>query len=669
MASGNFGTTRTVITMDKKLLSGLVVALVVGSAWWAWGDTISWTFSTAGNYTASDATKVEVANGVARLIAVDQTDNDSTSTGFGGGTHNQTQWNSGNNWLELQAGQTSGDFISRVMDAGTIAAWNSISWVPQRPFYKELPDNKGVETAYPTGNADMTGNVLLMHMNEASGTIVDYSGEGNDGTTYGGATYGTDGKFNTALSFDGVNDYIQASLGSDIGNSFTMGAWFYADSLPNDTWQGIVTNADGEPGIWIYGNRIDYWANGGSHLSADSISTNTWYHVAIVFDGSNGRLYINGQLDPNSPASLASDSITTIKIGSSWWDEYYRGIIDEVSIWDRTLSASEILDHYKRGVLRLKYQVRSGSTNPPTGNFIGPDGTTGTYYSELSNSTTGLPSLSLTNVSNNRYFQYKAYLETGDSSYSPELKSVVIGPAHYPEDNPTVQNNTWQTYDSLSSFSETLGAGNVGSVKYQISNDGTNWYYWNGSNWVAASGYSQTNTALEVNTNCGQFDDDVGRGDFYFKAFLHSDGAAQQVELDQVDLGYTSKTSVSVSDSTFTFGTNPLNTWMTPQTSVITNDGNVAENLVGRISQFTDGANSWGISSSVNGDDIIRAQWSATSEGGPWTDVYAYNTDFTIATDVAVNDSVNFWFRIQTPTSTSSSNEHSSALTVTAQEY
>jgi hypothetical protein len=127
--------------------------------------------------------------------------------------------------------------------------------------------------------------------------------------------------------------------------------------------------------------------------------------------------------------------------------------------------------------------------------------------------------------------------------------------------------------------------------------------------------------------------------------------------------------SVWVSDSTFTFGTNPLDTWMTPQTSVITNDGTVAENFAGRITQFTDGANTWGISPSANGNNIIRAQWSTTSQTGPWTDISAYDTDFTIATNVAVNGTINFWFRIQTPTSTSSYNQYSSTLTVTAQKY
>jgi hypothetical protein len=127
--------------------------------------------------------------------------------------------------------------------------------------------------------------------------------------------------------------------------------------------------------------------------------------------------------------------------------------------------------------------------------------------------------------------------------------------------------------------------------------------------------------------------------------------------------------SVSVSDSTFAFGTNLLNTWLTPQTSVIINDGAAAENFLGRISQFTDGSNTWGISESANGDDTTRAQWSTTSQDGPWTDISAYDTDFTIATNVAVSDSLTFWFRIQTPVGTSSYDEHSSTLTVTAQEY
>jgi len=143
------------------------------------------------------------------------------------------------------------------------------------------------------------------------------------------------------------------------------------------------------------------------------------------------------------------------------------------------------------------------------------------------------------------------------------------------------------------------------------------------------------------------------------------------LDASRISAGYMSASalSVSVDDSTYTFGVNLLNTWLTPQTSVITNNGTVAENFLGQISQLTDGSNNWAISSSANGADSVRAQWSTESDTSSWTDISAYATDFTIATNVAASDSVSFWFRIQTPTSTSSYDEYSSTLTVTAQEY
>jgi hypothetical protein len=125
---------------------------------------------------------------------------------------------------------------------------------------------------------------------------------------------------------------------------------------------------------------------------------------------------------------------------------------------------------------------------------------------------------------------------------------------------------------------------------------------------------------------------------------------------------------VSTSDSTFAFGVTQPDIWLTPQTSVIRNEGNVAENFTGQISTFTDGTNTWAVSPTTNGTDSTRAQWSTVSDSGPWNDIAAYDSDFAIAGSVAVNDSVTLWFRIQTPTTTSSFDEHSATLTVTAEQ-
>jgi len=1003
-----------------------------------WGDTISWLFSVPDDYVVSDSTKVEIAGGVARLVPVDQTDDDAGPAGFGGGAHSGTQWDAVNEWLELVPGGSSGYYTSRVMDAGAVAPWDSISWVPARPSMKELPNSKGVESAYAFGNADMTGNVFLAHLDESpvthGTTCGDSSGESNDATMYtseGAADKSCAGKLAGAVSFDGVDDYLQAPDASalDPVEALTVEAWLdpeagggtvgeiassTIDSYEYDVTRGRdpdVVHVSGDVYAFAYGRRGDdndgwlftttvsgdgtlgggkldsfefgpqrgnfpdifhvsgnvyaiaYSGPGGDgwiqtitiaqdgtigssaidsfefdpdrcvrpcvvHVSGDvyaiayegpgyrgelvtlqvaadgtigsacidtfefdsgggsapklfhvagdvyaiaysdgsglgwirtvSIATNGtignsaidslqfesvscakpdvvhvsgdvyavvytgpdadgwivtvgiatdgtlapavidraefdavycvtpdiarlardvyaiayggpgsdgwlvtgtiaddgtigdvvdtfefdtargtdecvfhvsgdvygiaycgpgydgwlvtvevltergivksgsygvdadtatvcawvndstlcaaasvgWNHVALVYDRNAGsaqqKLYVNGTL-----ASTASFT-DSVRVGTAplVLGKRFSGKIDEVAIFDRALSPTEIADHYRRGAAGLKFQVRSGSTDPPSGPFVGPDGTSSSYYSELSNTGVGLPSLAMTGVAPGRFFQYRAYLETDDLSFSPELESVTFGRTHYPGDNPTVRNSAGTTFASLASFAETMGGGNAGTVRYQISNDGTSWYYWDGANWSPASGYAQTNTAADVSANCALFDDDVGDGEFYFKAFLHSDSASQAVELDRVDLSYAAVViSVSVDKSTFAFGTRTLDTWLPPDSTVAKNDGNVSEDFTGRLSQFSEGASHWEISDVSNGADTVRAQWSDVGPAGPWNDIAAYDSSFTIRSGVAVSDSVTVWFRILTPTSTSSFGEYSATFTVMAQKH
>jgi hypothetical protein len=125
--------------------------------------------------------------------------------------------------------------------------------------------------------------------------------------------------------------------------------------------------------------------------------------------------------------------------------------------------------------------------------------------------------------------------------------------------------------------------------------------------------------------------------------------------------------SVSPSKTTFAFGTQPANTWLPADSSFLRNDGTVTEMLLGKISTFTAGASTWALSPTTNGANQIRAQWSTTANSGPWNDVSAYDQNFTITSSVAASDSVKFFFRIQTPTTTSSFSQYSSTLTVTAQ--
>jgi hypothetical protein len=148
-----------------------------------------------------------------------------------------------------------------------------------------------------------------------------------------------------------------------------------------------------------------------------------------------------------------------------------------------------------------------------------------------------------------------------------------------------------------------------------------------------------------------------------------TDPSGNTSEFSDTAIAVAGNLSVLVSNPFFSFGISTLDQWLPTDSCFVINDGSVNEDFIAQISQFTDGSNTWDISNAFNGTDSIRAQWSATSTTGPWTDISAYDSDFTIATNVAVSDTVTFYFRIQTPTTTSSFNEYSSTLTVTAQEF
>ncbi|NDK07807.1 hypothetical protein EOM39_01005 [Candidatus Gracilibacteria bacterium] len=109
----------------------------------------------------------------------------------------------------------------------------------------------------------------------------------------------------------------------------------------------------------------------------------------------------------------------------------------------------------------------------------------------------------------------------------------------YPSNSPYLQPATAFSYgvaQSILSFSETLGGGNEGTVTYQISkNNGTTWYYWNGSAWTATTGgVAQSSSATIINTNISSFNAVAGgTGQFTFRAYFTSNGA-QRVELDSI---------------------------------------------------------------------------------------------------------------------------------------
>ena len=359
-----------------------------------------------------------------------------------GGTFTNTAYNTNNNVINILPNQLSGSYISDIKDATVSAIWNALSWIPNRPTGKELPNNTTSETGYTVGNANMTGNVGLWHLNEASDitTFEDSSGNNNVGTCSGSTcpTINLAGQLGTSQNFNGVGNQIvvNSSASLSITTDMTISMWVKPDASQVQ-YVDIVGNHNGSYQGWaieaIAPNKytFTYGSNGSWQAlgSGTQLTANVWQYFVVQKEGSTVRHFLNGVQTINTSVIGNITQLFPWYIGNGFvTPRNFKGSIDELAVYNRSLPSAEIIDLYKRGALNIKYQVRSClNNNCSDGTFIGPDGTSNTYYSEINNTSNSTPSFSLTNILNNRYFQYKTFFDTVDSAITPELKSVTIG--------------------------------------------------------------------------------------------------------------------------------------------------------------------------------------------------------------------------------------------------
>jgi len=204
---------------------------------------------------------------------------------------------------------------------------------------------------------------------EGEGTIAYDSVGTNHGTIYG-ATW-TTGQINSALSFDGVDDYVDipynSSLDIDAQDGITLSVWINLNTYPDSLHQGPIfglydsTDAGTKNylaiGKSIYGNVIawDQFPPSGGGITSIKPDLDTWYHVVVTEDSSQKAIYINGTLDvsDNIPESYQGKTPDTIRIGNradGLATFYFNGTIDDVSVYNRALSAEEIWKIYRMGM-------------------------------------------------------------------------------------------------------------------------------------------------------------------------------------------------------------------------------------------------------------------------------------------------------------------------------
>ena len=215
----------------------------------------------------------------------------------------------------------------------------------------------GTIVTHPT----LSDGLIHYYKCDANGSFPDEVG--SDNGTINGATYTASGKINGAYDYDGTNDYVAMASLTRPTTGVTISAWVKADGVSGDRFIFGADDSGAGPDerTFLLRNSNDdiqfFWLNIPSFDSitaTGSAVTGSFIHVVATYDQSSMRLYVNGsQVAKKSNVTYAGEAgngaavgaQSDVKASSGLFD----GIIDEVGLWNRALTGSEIPDLYNSG--------------------------------------------------------------------------------------------------------------------------------------------------------------------------------------------------------------------------------------------------------------------------------------------------------------------------------
>lgn len=189
---------------------------------------------------------------------------------------------------------------------------------------------------------------------EKGETASDSSGNGHDGELLGDPQW-TDGYFGGGLEFDQAGDEVNIPFHEDLNlDTFTVTAW--ANVEPGSAGHRAVISSRDEPpvsGYIIYaepGNKWQFWTGVGnrwSPITGPAINLGEWDHLAGTYADGEQKFYVNGELVGEVDAEPTLNTKQEFLIGAGANErathEYlFKGIIDEVRIYDHALTQNEV---------------------------------------------------------------------------------------------------------------------------------------------------------------------------------------------------------------------------------------------------------------------------------------------------------------------------------------
>jgi hypothetical protein len=197
---------------------------------------------------------------------------------------------------------------------------------------------------------------------EASGTLYDQSDNHNDSTSVQGVLYQQPGQKGYALGFDGIDDSITVGSNGRPSDTFSFGGWLKTsatheiDPESNSGVGGVYNQryafdpqhggeTDGGAGLSVGTNGILVYEHGSNYMPATAVYQadigSDWNHIMIVYDNKQPTIYLNGNKVRTGLTSPRGVVNAPIHFGGMAYG-YFEGLMDEIRIYNRALSAAEI---------------------------------------------------------------------------------------------------------------------------------------------------------------------------------------------------------------------------------------------------------------------------------------------------------------------------------------
>lgn len=272
-----------------------------------------------------------------------------------GGEH-PAGWQNQETFSSAQGIGAFSDTISSVtgFEPGTLYnfRFQAVNKTSQIEGWANIQDPTCYRFVSPPGEAIILPEGLVAHwtFDEGSGTIAyDSVGSVNGSIRNMESSDWVNGRFGKALNFDGEDEYIQFSdvLDNKLGSSFTIGVWIKLGegALNRSEVNTVFWKCDDRPSINIgIDGRVGFcqWYSGaGTVRSTQILKEGEWYHLSYVYDGSGIAGYINGNCVGTAPNAGYSPG-SNLYIAADLGQRCFKGIIDDVRIYGRALSAGEI---------------------------------------------------------------------------------------------------------------------------------------------------------------------------------------------------------------------------------------------------------------------------------------------------------------------------------------